>query len=172
MAGNSVKPTADGRMRPQNEATMIHKIKIFKKLFAIALLCAFILSLSSCSEPNVEGMKPFSDLEAKYVSLVETRSMDERHLLTDDEIEGLVAILRDIVIYEPYEPEEDLLGYTYPMFTVIKKDGTAFWIGVYCDGVIDFNSALYRAKQAPLDNLSAFYHELIMQINVDKKQSN
>ena len=109
-------------MRPQNSATMIHKIKIFKKLFAIALLCAFILSLSSCSEPNVEGMKPFSDLEAKYVSLVETRSMDERYLLTDDEIEELTAILRDIVIYEPYEPEEELIGYTHPMFTAIAEE--------------------------------------------------
>ena len=57
------------------------------------------------------------------------------------------------------------------MFTVIKKDGTAFWIGVYCDGVIEFNSTLYRAEQAPLDTLEAFYEELIMQINVDKNRA-
>ena len=172
MVGNFTNLTIDGKQHLQSGAAMISKTKIYKRLLAIILLCVSLFSLFSCTEQKVEGTKPFSDLEAKYVSLVETRSVNERYLLTDDEIEELTAILHNIVIYEPYEPEEELLGYTHPMFTVIKKDGTAFWIGEYCDGVIDFNSTLYRAKQAPLDDLSAFYHKLIMQINVDKKQSN
>ena len=147
---------------------------MFKRFLSIILLCACLFSLFSCVESKTEGTKPFSHLNPKYVSLAETRSWDlsERHLLTDDEVAELVDILRDTVIYEPYKPEESLLGCPYPMFTVIKKDGTAFWIGVYCDGVIEFNSTLYRAEQAPLDTLEAFYEELIMQINVDKKQSN
>ena len=112
MAGNFTNLTIDGKQHLQCGAAMINKTKTYKKLLAIILLCVSLFSLFSCTEQKVEGTKPFPDLEAKYVSLVETRSVNERYLLTDDEIEELTAILRNIVIYEPYEPEEELLGYT------------------------------------------------------------
>ena len=122
MAGNFTNLTIDGKQHLQSGAARSSKTKIYKRLLAIILLCVSLFSLFSCTEQKAEGTKPFSDLEAKYVSLVETRSVNERYLLTDDEIEELTAILRDIVIYEPYEPEEELLGYTHPMFTVIAEE--------------------------------------------------
>lgn len=134
-----------------------------KKIISIVLVLIFAFSCVGCAE---QSEKPYKDLKASDVaSAIVTLSPPNKTVQIED-IEKLVSLLCDIVIYE----EDNSYGEYYGqgvLFTLTMNDGREEEIMAYNPFFI-INGTGYKTKYKPCEKLSNYANELLDKI-VDEK---
>ncbi len=127
-----------------------------KKIISVVLVLIFAFSLVACSEKNE---KPYKDLVASdVVSATVTLSPPNKTIQIDD-IEKLVSLLRDIVIYEKDNSYSEYNGQSV-LFTLTMTDGRKEQARPFGDFFV-INGTGYRTKYKPCEKLSNYANELL-----------
>ncbi len=111
------------------------------------------------AKDEAEPKTPFSELKAEDVSGAAIDLLGKSAEISEAEAEPLVKLLREIVIYEEYEPEP-LIG-DGGIVTVSLKDGTTVTVAPYGLMYVRINEVCYKAWQEPVENLDYFIYSII-----------
>ena len=127
-----------------------------KKLTAWVFALTGILGLAGCS---IAGTKPYQDLTASEITSATVLLQPPDQTLQVEELDRLVALLRDVVIYE----EDDLYTeYEGQAVTVqlTMSDGTQTSITAYNPFLI-IDGIGYRTEYEPCETLNRYANELL-----------
>ena len=119
-----------------------------------ALLAAVLLW------PFVIGTRPFKDLTAGDIQsvTVELYPPDAQFTLTPEEVERLVPLLNDVVVYEKDDRYREYSGQLC-LFTLTLADGTQTTVGAY-NPALYVNDVCRRTKYGPCEALNHFANTL------------
>lgn len=126
-----------------------------KKVISLVLVLIFIFSFSGCSE---QSEKPYKDLVASDVASATVTLSPPNKTVQIDDIEKLVSLLRDVVIYE----EDNSYGEYYGqgvLFTLTMTDGSTQEARPFGDFFV-INGTGYKTKYKPSENLNNYANEL------------
>ncbi len=126
-----------------------------KKIISIVLALIFVFSCVGCAE---QSEKPYKDLVASdVVSATVTLSPPNKTVKIDD-IEKLVLLLNDIVIYEKDNSYGEYNGQSVS-FTLTMTDGRKEQARPFGDFFV-INGTGYKTKYKPSESLSNYANEL------------
>ncbi len=126
-----------------------------KKVISLVLVLLFVFSFSGCSE---QSKTPYKDLRASNVASATVTLSPPNKTIQIDDIEKLVSLLRDIVIYE----EDNSYGEYYGqgvLFTLTMTDGSTQEARPFGDFFV-INGTGYKTKYKPSENLNNYANEL------------
>ena len=127
-----------------------------KRIISMVLALIFAFSLVACSEKNE---KPYKDLVASdVVSATVTFSPPNKTVQIDD-IEKLVSLLRDIVIYEKDNSYSEYNGQSV-LFTLTMTDGRKEQARPFGDFFV-INGTGYKTQYKHSEKLSNYANELL-----------
>lgn len=127
-----------------------------RKVISLVLALIFMLSLIGCAE---QSEKPYNDLKASDVASATVTLSPPNKTIQIDDIERLVSLLNNIVIYE----EDNSYGEYYGqgiLFTLKKIDGSKEELQAY-NSFFVINGTGYKTKYKPCESLSNFANELL-----------
>ncbi len=126
-----------------------------KKMVSLILVLLFVFSFSGCSE---QSEMPYKDLVASdVVSATVTLSPPNKTVQIDD-IEKLVSLLHDVVIYEKDNSYGEYNGQSVS-FTLTMTDGRMEQARPFGDFFV-INGRGYKTKYKPSENLNNYANEL------------
>lgn len=132
--------------------------KVLSKLiiFVLVLSILFALSLVGCAE---HSEKPYKDLVASDIASATVTFSPPNKTVQVDDIEKLVSLLRDIVIYEKDNSYTEYYGQIVS-FTLTMCDGTEKRANPYGDFFV-IDGTGYKTKYKPSERLNDFANELL-----------
>ncbi len=168
MTKQSVKCLKNGLPQPftrlRNDKNKVHILCEFlckgvfemKKMTSLVLVLMLLFSFVGCAE---QREKPYKDLVASDIaSATVTASLPNKTVQVDD-IENLVSLLRDVVIYEKDNSYTDYYG-QWVSFTLTMSDGTEKQANPFGDFFI-IDGTGYKTKYKPSERLNNFANELL-----------
>ncbi len=126
-----------------------------KKVISLVLVLIFMFSFSGCGQ---QSEKPYKDLVASDVASATVTLSPPNKTVQIDDIEKLVSLLRDVVIYE----EDNSYGEYYGqgvLFTLTMTDGSTQEARPFGDFFV-INGTGYKTKYKPSENLNNYANEL------------
>ncbi len=127
-----------------------------KKIISVVLVLIFVFSLVGCSEKNE---KPYKDLVASDVASATVTFSPPNKTVQIDDIEKLVSLLRDIVIYEKDNSYSEYNGQSV-IFTLTMTDGRKEQARPFGDFFV-INGTGYKTKYKPCEELANFANGLL-----------
>ena len=127
-----------------------------KKLTAWALALAGILGLMGCSSA---GTKPYQDLTAEEILSATVQLQPPDKTLQVEELDRLVELLRDVVIYEEDDSYTEYGGQAVTV-QLTMRDGTQTRITEYSPFLI-IDGTGYRTEYEPCEALNRYANELL-----------
>lgn len=134
-----------------------------KKKIAIAIFL-LILVIMIVLEMNWFGRKPFENLSTSEVVSAEIFIIPPDStikLIDSEDINELVDILNELVIYREDESGREYSGQLVQV-TVTLKNGKTFDVGAY-NPFLFVNKKCYRTKYEPCERLNAFGNRILNQ---------
>lgn len=127
-----------------------------KKIISLVLVLIFTLSFVGCTE---QSQKPYKNLKASdIVSATVTLSPPNKTIQIDD-IEKLVSLLNDIVIYEKDNSYGEYYGQSV-LFTLTMTDGSTQELLEYNPFVV-INGTGYKIKYKPCEKINKYANKLL-----------
>lgn len=127
-----------------------------KKIISLFLTFLIILSFAGCAQ---NGEKPYKDLTASDIASATVQLSPPNKTIQVDDIEKLVSILRDIVIYEEDNSYGEYMGQGV-LFTLTLTDGTTQEVLAYNPFFV-INGTGYKTKYEPCEKLNNYANELL-----------
>ena len=127
-----------------------------KKLTAWAFALAWVLGLAGCSRA---GAKPYQDLTAADISSAAVFLQPPDQTLHVEETDRLLALLRDVVIYEEDNSYTEYAGQAVTI-QLTMSDGTQTDITAYNPFLI-IDGIGYRTEYEPCEAMNRYANELL-----------
>lgn len=127
-----------------------------KKLTAWALALVSLLGLAGCSGA---AEKPYQDLTTVEVSSATVALQPPDKTLRVEELDRLIALLRDVAIYEEDNSYTEYAGQAVTI-QLTMSDGTQTSITAYNPFLI-IDGTGYRAEYGPCEALNRYANELV-----------
>ena len=126
-----------------------------KKIISMVLVFILMFSSAGCGE---QSKKPYKDLVASDVASATVTLSPPNKTIQIDNIEKLVSLLRDIVIYEEDNSYSEYYGQSVS-FTLTMTDGSEEKARPF-GGFFVINGTGYKTKYKPSEKLSNYANEL------------
>ena len=127
-----------------------------KKTVSLFLVLIFMFSFVGCAE---QGERPYKDLKASDVASVSVTLSPPNKTIQIDDIEKMVSLLRDIVIYEEDNSYSEYMGQGV-LFTITMLDGSKQELQAYNPFFV-INGTGYKTKYKPCEKLTNYANELL-----------
>lgn len=133
-----------------------------KKLIVFALTLVCVLGLASCSETT--GEKIYESLSETEISYATVHLIPPDKTIQIEDINELVGLLNDVVIYEEDNSYTEYAGQTVT-FTLTMVDGSQIEITAYNPFLV-IDGVGYKTEYEPCEALNAYANRLLNSENV------
>ena len=129
-----------------------------KKLTAWVLALAGVLGLAGCSGPGA-GTNPYQGLTTEEISAAAVQLQPPDKTLLVEELDQLVALLQELVIYEEDPSYTEYAGQAVTV-QLTMSDGTQTSVTEYAPFLI-IDGVGYRTEYEPCEALNRYANELL-----------
>lgn len=132
-----------------------------KKLMIFVGCCAAVLLACALCKRYLVGDSPLKSLSLGEIGAVEVELLPPNQTvrLTAEQIETLLPLLHDVVIFERDDSYREYAGQAV-IYTISKKDGTTVRVMAYNPFIV-LDGAGYRCEHEPCEALNRFANNLI-----------